>query len=69
MNDSLSFAKDSTYLSNAEAMWFDIWLYGIIIDEGRLTEPTVDNPSGIADLNWYLPDEEDTEYPLIEVAA
>lgn len=54
LDNGLSFAKDPTYLSSAEAMWFDIWLFGIIVDD---------------DLNWYLPDEEDTEYPLIEVAA
>ena len=51
MNDSLSYAKDPTYLSNAEAMWFDIWLFGIVIDD---------------DLSWYMPDDEDTSYPLID---
>ena len=58
-------------LSEAERIWEMLWLYGIIIDDDLKTERLAGywNPEGslISRADYYVPDDEDTEYPIISL--
>ncbi len=53
--------------TTSEHLWDALWRFGVIVDEGTLTESTIDNPKGIAGLGWYMPSDHDITVQLIEL--
>ena len=58
-------------LSNAERIWIQVWLFGIVVDDDTNVQSLGSywNPNGELAIKpaYYVPDDFDTEVPIITI--
>ena len=67
--DCSEYIEQTVGLTTGEHLWHTLWLFGIVVDEGTLCESTIVNPSGIADLSYYIPSDHLEEVDIIQLGV
>ncbi len=53
--------------TTGEHLWYEAWLYGIIVDDVVSQLGSSWQPNGCIENGYYFPEAEDAEYPIISI--